>query len=313
MNVLLLAVKDYSGSGYQVTRAIRRISSIDINLLIQIKHPYGYSYDYFLNDLDKEDIKKIFEQANILHIKSDLNPHDEWGDYIKNKPILLTVAGGNFRRHGNRLIARKAYPINNYIGWSNLRTAMTADLNYPEYNGVYIPHTIDSMNSTYCWKERKNPIIMHIPSTSSKKGTDKIEEAYNILKNKGYDLDLKIYTNISHKESIELKKNATIYICQISETGSYGNSGIEAMQFGIPTMAHISNRSINQGYPIQDSPIINVKLDVESIVNKFEDILKSDLRQLSIKTKEFCDNFHSYESVGEKYRKLYEKLYNNDI
>ena len=135
--------------------------------------------------------------------------------------------------------------------------------------------------------------------------------ALEILKNEGFKFKLDIIEGIPYDECVERKKKASIFIDQISETGFYGNSSLEAMQYGIPTICYISEQAAKQSNDkiTKNCPVINPGNTIESVASKFRHILKSDLTEIAKQTKKFTDEFHSYEVVGKMWREIYVKTF----
>lgn len=104
----------------------------------------------------------------------------------------------------------------------------------------------------------------------------------------------------------------TIFIDQIAPTGCYGNSAVEAMQFGVPVLAYISEQSLQQSQSeeFRNSPILNPGNTVEGLYSLLKQILdrKIDLSPISLKTKAYCDHFHGYNRGAQMWKGIYEGL-----
>jgi glycosyltransferase involved in cell wall biosynthesis len=186
-------------------------------------------------------------------------------------------------------------------------------MNYPEYEGHYAPQSIDSEQYGFRWIDRDVPLIMHSPSHRGRKGTDRIFlPALEILRKKGYKFDFEMIENKRHDRCVAMKSQATIFLGQIG-VGFYSNSALEAMQFGIPTVAWISEAAVQQSDGIvnfTNCPIINAKPDVQHCAQKLERLL-SDREYRSRKaraTKAWCDRVHSYSATAQRWQHLLEKV-----
>jgi glycosyltransferase involved in cell wall biosynthesis len=155
---------------------------------------------------------------------------------------------------------------------------------------------------------RETPIIAHSPSTKDKKGTDKFIRAMNLLKANGYNVKSDIIHDVSYDECLRRKSEATIFFDQ-SEVGWYGNSAVEAMAFGIPTLAYISPEAYtgSQG-KLDMMPPINCGNTVESIYTALKEILDGDIVLRSQQMRKWAEDFHSYKTVGEMWDKIYRGL-----
>ncbi len=90
------------------------------------------------------------------------------------------------------------------------------------------------------------------------------------------------------------------------DTGFYGVSTLEAIQYGIPTIAHISEQAIKQAQGKLDKcQIINSPLSVNGLASVIEEFLTSDMYQKAFNTKVYANNFHSYSTVGSLWNEIY--------
>lgn len=322
MKIIILSKKDFACSGLKYRNAINNCSKNKNKVIICkiiIYEPNKFAnecdYDYIVTKSNKDIIQKEISSADIIHFKGDDLPDKYWYNFVlPDVPFIITCGGSGFRRNQNKSkVSLEWFPIEKYLECSNFRTVLTPDLNYPEFHSNYIQQCIDSENKPYLWKSRKIPIIAHSPSNREKKGTNAfILPALEILKNEGHKFDLDIIENVSNSDCIERKKNATIFIDQISDTGFYGISALEAMQFGIPVVSYISEiAKIQSEHKISkfSCPVIQVQKSVFSLYEELKILLNSNLKNLSIATKTFCDKFHSYNTVGNLLFDFYKNIY----
>jgi len=319
INVVMISKKDFAGSGNRIAEAVNLYSNgVNIRLITAKRNIFHYNVDYCLDSVKKPFLQEIINNADIIHFKGDDLPVKNWyGLKIPNVPVILTVGGSGFRRHANDCRINLAWhELNNYIQLSDFRTTITADLNYKEFDAIYSPHCLDTLSQKNYFELKEIPIIQHSPSNRGKKGTNNIIlPAIQILKSKGYNFTFELLENLSNKKCLERKKNATIFIDQICETGHFGISAIESMQYGIPTICHISENSIKQSNGIlENCPIINVDISINSLVDKLEYLLtKADLKAISNETKLYTDTYHSYLFAANFWENIYKKIYAQNI
>ncbi|GAX60134.1 glycosyltransferases [Candidatus Scalindua japonica] len=326
IKIVLISVNDFAGSGYRIAEAIRKTSGdkYDIKFIKIVPHKFNYKYDICVlkknGQIDKKlwlQAQQIINEADILHFKGDDPITHNYGFHgvnfkiPMNKPKILTVGGSAFRRHlhpSMKGLSIAKYSLERMKKYTDLRIAFTPDLNYPEFDSIFVPQAINSKILKNIWKPREIPIIGHSPSSRRKKGTDSVFlPALKKLKKKGYKFNVKIIEGVSHRECLSQKRDCTIFWDQCN-VGFYGNSAIEAAQYGIPTMSYISEIAIRQaGGKLNDIAIINFEPTVDGCSNAIEKMLNSDLHLISKNTKEWVDSYHSYEIIG----KIYEKIYSN--
>ena len=325
MKIVQLSMYDYGGSGYKYKQAIERLNpNIEYTCVVsgisRARMMFNFATGVMLTKENKEKVSHLIKEADVIHYKGDDLPTGTWGGITipKKTPKIITVSGSGFRR-GKSRVAFAWHPIEDYVKATDIRTAMTPDLNYPEFKGMYVPQAIDSLSQAttltltrcpYC-KTRIPFTVTHSPSTGAKKGTDRfILPALDRLKRTGTEFVLDMIENTPHQECVERKKKASIFIDQVCETGAFGNSGLEAMQFGIPTIAGISQQSIDQSDGLWDDlPVLNCssKKDIYKTIKMYANEPEL-LREISTATKQYVDKYHSYEAVGKMWEKILQKL-----
>jgi hypothetical protein len=271
-----------------------------------------------LGNTNRREIRQALDKADIVHFKGDKLPLRHWANFRipKETKIICTVAGTGFRRFQKGLpdsMAKEWFTFNNYIAHSDFRTALTPDLNYPQLKGIYTQGIIDSESSPYCWRDKDLPVIGYFPAFKNRKGYDShIRPALDQLKKEGYKFEELPTVGVSYRESVALKRKMTIFIDQITWVGGYGNSAIEAMQFGIPVIAYLSDKTLKQSNSEEfcNSPILNPGFTVEGLMGMLKKILSRDLdlEVVSLETKRYCDTFHSYSRGAKMWDEIYRKV-----
>ena len=186
---------------------------------------------------------------------------------------------------------------------ATLKTAFTPDLCYDGYSGIWTPHPIDSDSVHRSWMSPDIPVLLHMPNNRIKKDT---RFAIQVMEkvNRSVPCEIRVITGVDYKTSVKEKEQATIYFDQF-KVGFYGNSAIEAMQYGIPAVCYASDQAMEY---IRYSPVIygpkNVGIMADNIIN----ILQSPMEELSIRTREWCKHVHSYQAVAKQWDKLYKSI-----
>ena len=317
--ILLISRYDYAGSGYRIAEAISLYTNnfVEYVVLFPTTQSFNFlqypalSFEYkgksIVLSQQEDRLKNIVENVDIVHHKGDFLPTDSFYDKLglQSKPNIITVSGSFFRiGDKNKNISKGKGNFEDFKKLSKLRTALTPDLNYPEFDSIFTQAPYDVEKTEYTWKDNNIPIISHSPSTRNKKGTDVFIEACSQLKNK-YKFEVNIIENKSFNECLKEKSKSTIFFSQIG-FGSYGNSAIEAMAFGIPTIGYISKESYNQSQGKFDNlPILNCGTTVESLKETIEKVLLSDRETISKLTRKWCLDFHGYKNIAKMWNSLY--------
>lgn len=321
MKVVMLSLNDNTGSGYKIAEAVNTTSNIFVEYMVLLddlsghnayKYPYLYKKKFGVDngwEVPKrilESAQQIVDEADIIHLKGDEIPKNNnfYGIIIPDKPKIITV-GGSFFRRGNSSVAFQQSPIQDYLDYFDIRTALTPDLNYSEFDGIYTPHA--SKYIEYKWERKDIPIINHTFAPRDKKGTKMFLDAVAILKERGINFEVKITKGVNNKESLKNKSEATIYHDQISDVGWHGMAAIESMSFGIPTTAYLSDDALRRGN-IKNTKVVNCGNTVKELADTFEKLLNSNLKKLSKDSFEYAKDTYSYDVVGKLWKGIYEGL-----
>jgi hypothetical protein len=325
--VLVLSMYDYCGSGYLISRALRK-AGFESYLIKRKQNTLNTPADYILEDrkkrkwvdgnniihieYDHESLEELYSRADFILMKGDEPPQDYklFALSLLDKATGIITGGSKFRRNNGLIPAvnrGKHKDISKYLQ-VDLRAALTPEMCYPGlYDGIYIPAAtrFDAKNEFIQEKRwKKKIVIAHSPSNRHKKGTRKFLLACFYLRKMGYDFDIDLIEKVSQAEAIERKRKATINVDQFL-VGFYGNSGIEAMRYGIPTACWISDDAYNWSGGIVDRkncPVINTGSSVYSIAKSLEQYLQNPglLQQLSKRTYQYCKDTHSIAAVGNR-------------
>jgi hypothetical protein len=262
-------------------------------------------------------LQDIIDSADVIHLKGDEPPKHfkNWHGYLSypdDKPVIVTVGGSAFRRHSAHAItSRASWPMADYHK-ADLRTALTPDLNYKDFDGLYTQQVVPDVGDLQdIWQNREIPIIAHSPSRRIAKGTKIFLEACEILAAKGYSFEVDIIENVDYQTCLKRKSNATIFFDQLGN-GFYGNAALEAMVMGIPSVCQISRQALDQSDGKLNSnncPVISFRSNTaEACYRALKRVLDADLQKLSTSTVEFVNEFHSHETVAKMWQEIYKGL-----
>lgn len=336
MKMLLVAPKDYAGSFYRWAKAVNDYSpDVSCRAISLFKHRYNYEYDCIFHSFasgfqKQKDVQRLVDEADGLHLKDEFffyNTHrsPSISRFIlslieefqkKNKPVLFTHYGSLARRFQSEPAYRQV------VSSFDARIALTPDLNYDWFNGYFVPHTIDLNLFPYVWSQSK--IFAHSPSSRLIKGSDAMLSALHRIEEIQRQWTIDIIENVRYDKCLDRKSKAELFFDQAGRVetdridgneiiGWYGNSAVEAMAFGIPTISHISDsafqQSKNAGKDIKTAcPILNTELDetsMEKAILNYLHLSSDDQKKLSQKTRRWVEEFHSENVVGKELGNIY--------
>lgn len=321
--ILIYCLRDY-GSLYRWAEAINECTTYAARLVSFYPHPYGFPLDLLMpypDVTERSKFQDLVSEATVIHEKHELaffdgkNRLNEAHFAASGKPRIYTAYGGQMRKFQNVPDFRK------YVHSYDYRVALTPDLNYDWFDGVVVPQAIDANQNVYSWEDGR--LLAHSPSTPKRKGTSDLLEAVA-----GFDIELDLITGVSFEESIRRKGQSSLFFDQAGREleeflgvttviGWYGNSAIEAAVHGIPTIAHLSpeafegaDRAGRSDIRIQCG-IINTPRGADGIRQTLQDYFdrsEQERQEISLKTRRWVEEFHSYEAVGEALSKVYDSL-----
>jgi hypothetical protein len=313
MKIAIISRFDYCGSGYRMAQAINLNTKNHVQYFRLV--PDGQSFgrpqplftpngkEWSVSNQVIDEVNELLRGVDIIHIKGDEPPTEKYFPLLNlEKPTVISVAGSFFRR-GKSRVAQPLEDISVYLENTDKRTALMADLNYPEFDSQFTPHPHDVTNTEVTWEPRKKPLIVHTPTSKKKKGTAIFLEAV-----KDFDVDVEVIYEQPHSVAIDAISRASIVFDQCRQE-SYGNVTIEATARGIPTLTQLSEKSVKwSGGLLENSPIVDTGSTVESVRDAIETILSKDQMQLSKDTRAFCERVHSYEAVAKMWDKIYKEM-----
>jgi hypothetical protein len=313
LKIALISRFDYCGSGYRMSQAINMNTNHHVQYFrfLPDEQSFGRPHPLFtsqngkwaINNRDIAEVNELLSDVDILHFKGDEPPIEKYFPMIDlDKPKIISVSGSYFRR-GKSRVAQPMEDMSVYLENTDKRTALMADLNYPEFDGQFVPHPYDVKNTEVTWQPRKKPLIVHTPTSKRKKGTEIFLEAV-----KAFDVDVEVIYKQPHSVALDAISRASIVFDQCRQE-AYGNVTIESMARGIPTLTQLTDRSVNWSNGLFDnSPIVDTGSTVESVKEAIATILSTEQSALSEQTRQFCLDVHGYEAVAKMWDKIYRGL-----
>ena len=304
---------DHVGSGHKMCEAIKRHTDHDIEIWTgpyhnRLVHP---NQTNIITPRTRTKVQERINKSDIIHLKGDwpaviYETKSIYADFrlkIRHKPIIHTVSGSLFRRkiHGGF----ERFPLSDYQ--CTLRTSFEPDLLYPEWSDLWTPHPIDSDDKLIEWRNSRFPVLMHTPTNRSMKHTRFILNVFDAVR-ANRKVNIVLLEKLPFSFVLQERKKATIFFDQF-KVGFYGNAAIEAMQYGIPTAAFISDMARSQAKgKLNGCPVITTVKSVREWARLIIKILDDDMNKLSLRTKKWCDQVHGYRSIAKQWDEIYKGI-----
>ena len=145
-------------------------------------------------------------------------------------------------------------------------------------------------------------VVFHGLNRPGFKGTHYIESAFGILQKKYPEVEFVIKGKMRLNEYLQLMSRATVIIDQVN-SHSLGVNGLLAMAMGKVVLGGVEQESLD-AFGIERSPAINVRPDVNDIVDKVSRVIElgpEKINALGRESRMFVEKNHNYELVAKKY------------
>jgi hypothetical protein len=149
---------------------------------------------------------------------------------------------------------------------------------------------------------RDKLIIFHGLNRYGIRGTRHVEEAFRILEKKyPNELDMIIDGYMPLEKYVKVLNKANIVIDQ-TNSHSVGVNGLYALALGKVVFGGAEPESL-KSLGLNNSPVINIKPNAQSIVEEVEKLLerKDRIKKLGLESREFVENNHGHIKVAEKF------------
>lgn len=249
----------------------------------------------------------------------------------KNRKFFLSGAGDDafFWQHGRKNL--KYGPFDDFLKYdlqkktSPLESKKSLDFNewlVSKSNGV-IPIMYEYEKSYEICSKRLNTIPIPINLSKIKykdnelngklvvfhglnrygfKGTRHVEKAFDYLRAKyPNDLELVIEGNLPLDEYLQLMQRTNVIIDQLY-SHSLGVNGVYALAMGKIVMGGAEPESL-VSLGIESSPVINLKPNVQSIIDEIEKLLQNrdNVKAIGFESREFAEKVHGHRKVAQQY------------
>ena len=152
--------------------------------------------------------------------------------------------------------------------------------------------------------DRERPVVLHAPSSRSRKGTEHVVAACKEL-----DVELEIVEGLDHREAFERYRNADVIVDQLN-AGWYGVFAIEAMALGKPVVTFLHDEAVRkteEAFGV-DVPIVNAT--AETLAGALRPLVESaeERRRVGRASRAYVEEVHDLERMTDRLLALYAEL-----
>jgi hypothetical protein len=217
-----------------------------------------------------------------------------------------------------RLSRKKS--VMHYLG-SDIRGKTPADLAYGKKAGAEIVGSFDAVR----WvpeaevlppgidlsrippsppSDRARPLIVHAPSSRTRKGTEHVIAAVE-----GLDADLEIVEGLHHDQAFERFRNADIVVDQLN-AGWYGLFAIECMALGKPVVSFLHEDAVRLTEKEFGTTVPIVSASAETLRDRLLPLVADATRRrlLGVASRSYAELVHDQERITDRLLDLYARL-----
>jgi glycosyltransferase involved in cell wall biosynthesis len=152
--------------------------------------------------------------------------------------------------------------------------------------------------------ERERPVVLHAPSSRSRKGTEHVVAACEQL-----DVELEIVEGLDHREAFERYRNADIVVDQLN-AGWYGVFAIEAMALGKPVVTFLHDEAVTRTQEAFGVEVPIVSATKETLTDVLRPLADSpdERRRIGAASRAYVERVHDADAVAARLVDLYAGL-----
>jgi glycosyltransferase involved in cell wall biosynthesis len=154
---------------------------------------------------------------------------------------------------------------------------------------------------------RERPVVLHAPSHRGIKGTRRVVEAVDGLRERGVDLDFRLVEGVAHAAVHAAFKHADLVIDQLY-VGWYGGLAVEAMALGKPVVCFIEDSWADRYAPgelVRELPIVRATDDNVGDVLHALLTERRDWPELGGRGRAFVERWHDPRHLAARLRDAY--------
>jgi glycosyltransferase involved in cell wall biosynthesis len=151
---------------------------------------------------------------------------------------------------------------------------------------------------------RDRPLVLHAPSSRSRKGTEHVVAACAEL-----NLDLEIVEGLDHRRAFERYRRADVIVDQLN-AGWYGVFAIEAMALGKPVVSFLHDEAVRRTEEAFGLEVPIVSVTRETLVERLRPLAASpdERRRVGAASRAYAQEIHDLERMTDRLLALYADL-----
>jgi glycosyltransferase involved in cell wall biosynthesis len=152
--------------------------------------------------------------------------------------------------------------------------------------------------------DRERPVVLHAPSSRTRKGTDSVIAACAAL-----DVELDIVEGLDHREAFERYRRADIVVDQLN-AGWYGVFAIEAMALGKPVVTFLHDEAVRRTQDAFGLEVPIVGATKETLADVLRPLVASpdERRRIGAASRAYAEEVHGLDRMTDRLLALYAGL-----
>lgn len=153
-------------------------------------------------------------------------------------------------------------------------------------------------------KDREHPVVLHAPSSRSRKGTEEVVSAAERL-----GLNLELVEGVDHRAAFERYRAADLVVDQLN-AGWYGMFAIEAMALGKPVVAFLHEEALQRTEEAFGLKVPIVHATKETLPDVLRELVSdpAELRRIGAASRAYVEQVHDLSVVADRLLDLYAGL-----
>ncbi len=318
MNILIInGTIDCAGGKILLCKGINRYTEHTCRHLVAEENYMQFETDIVLSKYDHGffyEVDRLAKEADVLwfHMWDFNKPFGliNWRHYLEGKKVLFNGQSahepGKVRHHlyeqgklFDYYIDTPVQPVSFHANELVYKGTKWVPIYKPIHDKEYLPQKNKNFEKTL--------LIGQSPSTPFSKNTNNLIDVYMTLKDRNYDIELEILTNMPHKEVLRIKRKWHIAFDNMHQNHE-GSSSWESASMGIPTFAKVGREewdALTEWGKGNPPPLINVQTKDE-LLFEMEKLIRDRalLKMKSIATRKWLEKYHHEKRILNRWMEI---------